>query len=429
VKATVLSLVSDGAPDTTATVVFQNADGSVASDGAVDAAGHAQAMLPGGGSVTSIRITSDTPNGLTAQVTTILGVKPGDDLTFGFKAAGTITNQGGQTSMAVSFTAPDAGASYTAYTACGSVASTPAVPPSPLTLQFRDSCHGATFDLVVVASGGKLASPMFAKLTGVAHANGESFTIPQGFTTMASYAVNMTNIPDAVSSLTVTRSSMIDSTPAADEVFPATDPPAGPLSITLPFPQAFGTRSQVAVTMNRADATSTQRHERHTATLMPSADFDLGTQLPWLGSVAVTATGASWATVVPGDAPDGMLTQWVGRWNDGARPVTILWRVVQPAEASGMTLPRLPAAYAALDPGQQAVTVTPTTVGIVMVDYDKVAGYDELRQMPETLALSSIGSIGAFVDVAFGRRVVVAVARQGVVGGSGPGGFAADPAQ
>lgn len=429
VKATVLTLLSDGAADPTAKVLFQGADGSVVSDGLVDAGGHAQAMLPGGGTVSAIRITSDTPNGLTAQITTILGVKPGDDLTFGLKAPGTITNQGGQTTMTATFTPPDAGASYTFFTACGT--DTPvATAPSTVVLHFRDSCHGDTFDLLALASGGKLVSPMFLKLTSIKYVSGGPFTIPVGFTTMSTFTVNMTNVADAVSSLSVARSSMIDSASVGEELSPTSDPPAGGSSITVPFPQGFGTRSEVAITMNRADSTSTQRHELHTATLVPSVDVDLGKQqLPWLTGVAPTLTGATWTTVVPGDMPDGMLTQWSGRWNDGARPVTVLWRVIQPVEATGMTLPRLPASYATIDPGQQTVAVTPSTLALAMADYDNVAGYDELRQMPETLLVSSIGSIGAFIDMPFQRRVAVAVARAGVVGGSRPAGFAASPAR
>ena len=37
-----------------------------------------------------------------------------------------------------------------------------------------------------------------------------------------------------------------------------------------------------------------------------------------------------------GKSPDGMLVQWIGRWNDGTRPVTITWRVAQPVEAAGL---------------------------------------------------------------------------------------------
>jgi hypothetical protein len=176
----------------------------------------------------------------------------------------------------------------------------------------------------------------------------------------------------------------------------------------VPHPQGFGTRSELAIFMSRPDAGHGQRHEVHTATLGTSATMDLGKQqLPWFTDLAQTPTGATWTMVAPGDPPDGMMTQWSGRWNDGTRSVSITWSVVQPGEMAGMTLPRLPAAYARLDPGQQTIAVTPDYMFLYMADYDNLAGYDELRQMPETLLVPSIGTMGAFVGMPFQRRLIV----------------------
>jgi hypothetical protein len=107
------------------------------------------------------------------------------------------------------------------------------------------------------------------------------------------------------------------------------------------------------------------------------------------------------------------MVSWSGGWNDGTRPVAITWFVAQPAAMAGMTLPRLPAAYAMIDPGQQTVAVKPSSATMYMADYDTVAGYDQLRQMPETLLLSPIGSMGAFVGMPFQRRIITAAALAG----------------
>jgi hypothetical protein len=40
-----------------------------------------------------------------------------------------------------------------------------------------------------------------------------------------------------------------------------------------------------------------------------------------------------------------------------------------------------------------------------MADYDNLAGYDQFRQMPETLLTTSMGSMGAFVGMPFQRRI------------------------
>lgn len=407
VKATVLTTLGDGAPDTTAKLVFQDPDGNVVSDVMVDAMGGAQAMLPRGGTVTAIRITTDTSANLVASLTTISGVKPGDDLTLGLKASATITNQGGQTTMTATFPAASGATSYQFYTSCGFSGLSTTSPASPVTLSFRDSCHGTTFDLLGVAFGGTV--PQFVKLTNVNYQSGGSFNVPVGFIPMANFTVNLTNIPDVVSSMSVSRSTMIGNLPVYGAGVGVGDPPAGGLTVPVTFPQNVGTRSELSIFMSRPDAEHGQRHEVHTATLGTSASVDLGTlQLPWFTGITPTLTGATWTMVAPGDAPDGMMTRWSGGWIDGTRSVSIAWSVVQPAEMTGMTLPRLPAAYAMLDPGQQTVAVTPGTMTLYMADFDNLAGYDELRQMPETLLTQPIGTMGAFVGMPFQRRSIVA---------------------
>src|SRR6185295_3086658 len=150
----------------------QDPDGAVVSDSAVDATGHAQAMLPRGGTVSAIRITAD-PTNLAASITTTLGVKPGDDLTFGVKPFVTNTTQGGATMMTATFPLVSGATSYRFYTPCGL---SPAA-ASPVTLIFRDSCHGAMFDLLATTSTGAPPVPMFLFLTNVTYQSGGSFAV------------------------------------------------------------------------------------------------------------------------------------------------------------------------------------------------------------------------------------------------------------
>jgi hypothetical protein len=402
VKATVLTTVGDGAPDATAKLLFLDPEGNVVSDTAVDAMGHAQAMLPRGGSVSAIRTTTDTATSLVASITTISAVKPGDDLTFGLKQSATITNQGGQTTMTASFPLATGATSYQFYTPCGFAGSSTA---SPVTLSFRDSCHGATFDLLGVAFGG--TSTLFLKLNSVNYQSGGSFNIPAGFGSMANYTVNLSNIPDVVSSLSLVRNTMIENLPVFGQSVGVGDPPAGSLAVMVPYMQGVGTRSELSISMVRPDAQHSQRHEVHTATLSASAAVDLGKQqLPWFTGITQTLTGGTWTMVAPGDVPDGMMTRWSGRWTSGARTVSLTWLVAQPADMAGATLPKLPVLYSNLDPGQQTVAVTPSVMTFYMVDYDNLAGYDEFRQMPETLLIPPIGGMGAFVGMPFQRRLI-----------------------
>jgi hypothetical protein len=417
VKVTVLTFAGDGAPDPSAKVLFQDAAGAVVQDGAVDAAGHAQAMLPTGGTVTTIRTTTDSATELSATVTVMTGVKPGDDLTFGIKPPPTILNQGGATTMTANFMPVSAAGAATFYNNCG--ASSGAADPikGVATLTFRDSCHGATFDLLGIATGGNLPVPQFVKLTNINYQGGAAFTIPTAFGDMSDFAVNLQNLPDKLASVRVTRSSMIGNVAVAPQVIVTSTPSAGVLAVTVPYAPGFGTRSELALSMTRADATSFQMFDAHTDTLAASATLDVGAlALPWISDLKATPTGATWTTVAEGATPDGMLTQWGGSWTDATgRAVSVAWRVIQPAEASGMTLPTLPAAYAQVDPSQQTVAVAPGILFVVYGDYDQVSGYDDLRRMAESFLPIMINvsgdvpsALGAFTGMPFKRRLSVA---------------------
>jgi hypothetical protein len=407
VTVTVLTTSGDGALDPMAKVLFQDPDGNVVSDITVDLMGHAQAMLPRGGSVSAIRVT-DTAASLSASITTTTGVKPGDDLTFGIKAFPAIINQGGQTTMTASFPLAPGAVNYSFFTPCGLVKAT----ASPVNLSFRDSCRPASFDLLATTLNTNTGTLMYLKVPNVQYQSGGSFNIPVTFSAMPTFTVNTTNVPDAVSSMSVLRASMTGNLPVGStSVVVPGDPPAGTVSTEIPFADGFGTRSEITVIMGRSDADIPQQIQAHTALLGTSATVDAGKQqLPWITNLAQTATGATWTMVAPGDSPDGLMLNWSGSWNDGTRPVMVNWSVVQPVAATttSVMLPRLPAAYSMIDPAQQRVAVTPGGITLYMADYDNLTGYDQLRPMSETLLTTSIGNMGAFTGMPFRRSIIVA---------------------
>jgi hypothetical protein len=406
VKVTVLTYAGDGLPEPGAWMIFHDTDGRLVSEGPVDAMGKLEAPLPAGGSVTEVRIVADTAASLRAEITTITGVHPGDDLTFGFKARPTSVSQGGQTTMTASFTPVAGAADHHFYTTCGV---TSAGTTSPVTLSFRDSCHGPTFDLLVVASGGALTVPQFIMLSNVEYQSGQSFTVPGGYSTMGSFRVTATNVPAELSSLAVTRSSMFEHTAVGSQTIAVGDPAAGTVAVDVPFATGVGARSEVSLTFSRPDAFGTQQHSLRTSMLTTGVEVDLGRQqVPWLKAPAVTATALTWTIAVPGDLPDGMVSLWSGRWATGGRTVSVGWRIAHPASATGLTLPRLSDMHAAVDPQAQTVTVLPDSGSVTIVDYDVVTGYDEFRQQPDTLVTPSIELMGAFVGMPLERRMYMA---------------------
>lgn len=409
VKVTVLTYMGDGLPDLTARIVAQDPAGLLLFDAPPDANGQAEIMMPTGGSVTTVRTLTDTPTQLQMANTTITGVKPGDDLTIGRKALATNINGGGATTMSASYFPAPGADGHQFFTACGtSFGGT----TTPVTLNFRDSCHGATFDLLAVATvPGQ--TPRFVKLTGVNYQSGGTFSIPNGFQAMSNFSITAQNVPAEITTLTATRSSMIENQAVAPQTVAFGDPPPGTSTVAVPFAPGFGTRSEVVISTARTDATGAQRHDAHTATLANSFDIDLSAhRLPWITSAVSTATGATWTVVAPGDAPDGLLLQWSGRWStDGVKQTNVAWRVYRASDASptGFTLPALPGQYAFADPSQQTVPVTPQTSLVFIVDYDNFTSYDEFRQAPDTFIEVAPDDMGALIGMPFQRHIYQAV--------------------
>lgn len=408
VKVIVLTSTGDGLPELTARVLFQDAAGNLVLDGMVDQAGQIESPLPTGGTVTTIRITDDTPAQLRAELSTITGVRPGDDLTFGAKARPTITNQGGQTSMTFDYTPVTNATSHVFSTTCDTASGTTMTGPPPaasVALDFRDPCHGATFDVLGVASGTALAAPRFLHVKNVMHEAGAKRDLVGAFIEMKPFTVTTLNVPPGLSNMAVARASLLDHTPVAAQSESLANPAAGTIATSVPFAQGVGTRSEVNVTLNRSGAAGFQRHSMRTPTLTPSATVDLDQQtVPWLADVTGTPSGITWTTTVGGD-PDGMAMRWAGQWTVGSRTTIVGWRVAQPFAATGMTLPRLPPAYAELDPQAQTTTITAGHPTLSIVNFDVVDGYDAFRQQPETLSVATLEQLGAFVGMPVQRRM------------------------
>jgi hypothetical protein len=403
VKVTALTYAGDGRPDPAARIIFQDVEGTVMFEGPVDAMGKLEAMLPSGGTVTKVNIVADTPTSLRADVTTIMGVQPGDELTLGLPARPTITNAGGQTTMSANFTPIPGATDYLFFTTCGL---TVADDTSPVTLNFRDSCHGPTFDLVMVVSGGTLVTPRFISLRNINHQNGQSFTMPGIYSTMGSFTVSSKNVPAEISSLLVTHASLLEHTTVAAQTVVVGDPPAGTLSSVVPFATGVGSRSEVSLLFSRPDAVGFQQHSLHTATPQTGVEVDFNRQrMPWLSNIRVMPTGITWTTIEEGEVPDGMMIVWNGEWIEGGRTTSVEWRIAYPGSTSGLPLPRLPTTYTALDPRAQTVPVIPKRGTVVAVDYDIVTGYAEFRRQPEVLVMPLIDLMGAFIGLPYQRRM------------------------
>jgi hypothetical protein len=135
-------------------------------------------------------------------------------------------------------------------------------------------------------------------------------------------------------------------------------------------------------------------------------------QLPWFATFEATPIGLHWTLRTAQDQPDGMVVQWQGAWTIEGRATNVLWRIAQPVSPGGVTLPRLPATHAELDPQAQTVAVTATAGTVSMVDYDIITSYDEFRSQPDTLITPFLGLMGVYVDMPYQRRFYTATVGQ-----------------
>ena len=368
VEVTVLSLNADGLPDTGAVAMFLDPSGTLIADGLVDAAGHAQADMPGGGSVTVLRINDETPTHRDVGLTTITSVRPGDKLVVG-DTASPMAFADAPTTMAVTFTPYAANYSYMFYTACGGTGGS----AGSATLYLYNACHGSTFDLLAVATS--------------------SDTPPD-----VRY-VAIPNVPANLSSLSLTRSLYLGEATATTASTSIDTPHAGLVSVTAPYVQGLGTRSQITLGLHEQNASGFQTFVARVANTAGTQGLDLGQEpLPWIaGVVSETPTTVSWDQIGTG-APDVRLVTWSGYWSVGTRTDYVAWTVEDGDATSSLTLPGLPAKYAELDPTHQT-TINLGHAAVQFIDYDRLNGYDEARKYGPELG-GPLDSLGVFVDQA-----------------------------
>ncbi len=401
VQLTVLSTSLDGQPDTGAIAVFQDPSGAAIADGLVDAAGRAQADMPAGGSITVIRVVDPSSTERDVAMTTIRGVQPGDQITVG-STASPASFTGGSSMMTASFTPFAANYTYMFYTTCGGVGGS----GSSVQLPFVDSCHGASFDLLSVATSTTDPPDVrYIYQTGLTYAANGSVTVPDSWSSMASFTATLTNVPANLADVGLTHATLLGKISAAPVSNSVTQPSPGVVAEMTSYPPSVGNGALVSLVMHNTNASGFQTVDVRTQAVAATLGIDLAQQaLPWLvGTPTGTLTGASWDQL-EGGAPDVRLVTWSGHWTDGARTVFVNWTLEDGEHATSVALPALPAKYAAYDPGKASgVTVSPPP-SVRYLDYDVLDGYDAARRYGPNLGDSLI-DLGVLTDRPVVRRL------------------------
>jgi len=411
VRLTVRSEDLDGRPATGAIAVFQDRSGATVADTMVDAAGRAEAELPGGGSVTVIRIDETTPAVRNIAITTIRGVASGDQLTIGATAS-PLHFIGGNSTMTAHFTPSFPGGSYTLATACGGVSQSTG---SAIELPFNDSCRSTTFDLLSVATlNTDPPQVRYVYQTGLAYAAGGSVTVPGSWNIAGRFQATLTPAPDDLSTISLSHMTLLGRSPTAVFSGGVAQPAPGLVAVATPYLPGVGDGAIIVAGLHKLGGAGGQVLEVRTGLITASWTFDLRRIVPWVGTATATPTGASWEQTGDG-AVDARLVTWRGSWSDGARTNHLAWTIEDGERTASLTLPALPEAYAAYDPARiSGLTVEEPVV--TYLDYDILDGYDEARPFGPNLTVA-LTDLGVLVDRALQRRMTIHALRAAATDG------------
>lgn len=378
VTVTVLSSDGSGTPASGVKVAFVEPDGELAAEATTGADGKASASVLPGASVTAVYALAPTDH----QIETILGVKPGDDLTIGSAkdstAAGTFTvnliDTGGTTSYAVygpcgagTFTVPQAFTSNATATV-------------PVALTFQRYCAQTTMDLVAVRYDVDFVAADYVELKDVAFTDGGTVDQTAAWTPMPLLAATYSDIPADVIAV-----SFDDRVPdlLGFGYGALLTPDAGAAAVNAPVPPAAHALVTSTIESN-AHGGSQQIFDGIDGTKTSYA-LDVGASLlPWVDAPVLdpatatittatsgTGTGDAFRVEVSFDRPDPN-----GGGSGSGTPTDFYDWTVWSASPGTITLPTLPADLADNDPkagdslGSSAASV---------FDLAAATGYDAVR--------------------------------------------------
>jgi hypothetical protein len=280
------------------------------------------------------------------------------------------------------------------YTPCGGTGGS----SGTASLSLYNACHGTSFDLLAVAtSTDDPPDVRYVAIPNVPYAANGTITVPNSWSSTGSFMATLANVPANLSSITLARELYLGEATAETASTSVDTPHAGLVSVTAPYVQGLGTRSQISLGLHEQNATGFQTFVARVAGTAGTQGLDLGQmQLPWIvGVVSETATTVSWDQL-DGGTPDVRLVTWSGYWAVGTRTDYVSWTIEDGSATSSVTLPGLPAKYAEFDPAQ-ATSISNGHAAVQYIDYDLLNGYDDARKYGPELG-GPLESLGAFVD-------------------------------
>jgi hypothetical protein len=382
-----ITVYEDGAPLAQVDVVFHNPDGTVHESKLTNSQGQAESVLEPGGLVTVAQAFGAGDY----QLTTIAGVKPGDDLVFGDQTAYDSTQLG---SVSVTFPSSGlpAGADYAqVYDGCDSTydqVSAGVLNPTAVRI-FEDCIRVGNEVHVVAVVYDVMGQPLaFTHETNVALSGSPlsaSVQLPAWRTDWGAITLTANNMPANVWRV----SSELDLSARGTSYWPSDQPPdilappAGqPLTYDFRFAKGFADQIGYGLTLFRGTEDVPEGQQlwaRYIDSPSTTETIDLATKLmPAVTVTSVTTVGGregiGWSSTAPLTGADAIYS--IAFWN--VDPNSHQWWMLIPGDTDQFQpFPELPPTLADFRPPAGTPPAGPPAV--IVFDMSNVADYDEFR--------------------------------------------------
>jgi len=366
--------VAAGTPQAGVQIVVIHGDRTVGATATTDAQGKATVTVSAGDSVHAI-YPEDTVN-LTRELATYVGVKPGDNLTFG-EASFTPDAAGVSGQINVSWPAVTGAHHYQVFSPCDGAYTT----GLDTTFSLFPYCQTPTAPIVFVAYD------LNDKILATSYLPAATFTpgtLPAiTWTTIAApnYAVSVSGLDAAVDDLSFYVTAVYPRVSFGQNSFPPITGGAASATFTAP---ASATRmlAEMNLRKNGTDGRQTYFKAQPTAATFTAP-------MPWINGIAVSLGEGKAVWLQTAGTYDA--ATFAFNWNtfDGTSSHYFNWNVIVPPGVTMLDFGTPPAALAPYLPS------TSDNVGtdLRLVDLANASSYDELRALGESFAMDPYGSV------------------------------------
>jgi hypothetical protein len=364
--------VPDGMPVANIEIIALRPDGSQSDDVKTDTTGMAQVKVYPGGSVTALYPHPSDPG---ADLTTYMGVKPGDTITFGQQVYPTMSTTLGNFTL----TWPNVavGEDYSVITSCYYCSTGTGL---GCTVTEYNTCHQEPMDILYLGY-----SPSVGAYTYSAFASAVPFTSGgskslNAWSAMGTGSMAITGIPSEVTNVYAANYDFVGNDIAFSTGYSSAPSNGQYTTPSYAWPSAGqGTRNSEQVQLTRPGPYTTMAINETSMGNTPTYTLNISALPPWLTTnytVSGPAQMATWYAIGEGPTNGTALRVYWSHPN-GAN---YTWSFLVPPKVNAITFPKLPAN---IEMNAPALDDNLNIVYLRIFNIPELASYDDVRKVPE----------------------------------------------